>query len=174
MDKEYNFPHIKFGFRGEGILYELNGKEYELNSTWFNGVRVDFDDLRKTVLNKNQKTKIFEEIIQFLNQQDREKPIICFNSDYEDAELWKRLSNEHKSQIKHTEITTIEEQNKSLYKSMAESLRTGRATHQFQNGLKIKSIKYLDKHWDYIKFKKDSEISSSVSVWDKFLTSLNL
>ena len=39
-DKTNNFSHIRFGFRGEGIFYKLNGKEYELWSTWADGIRI--------------------------------------------------------------------------------------------------------------------------------------
>ena len=86
-----NFSHIRFGSHGESIFYKLNGKEYELCSTWVDGKRIHIDDLTKTNLDENQKTKVFVEIIQFVNQKDNEKPIICYNSDYADSELWNKL-----------------------------------------------------------------------------------
>ena len=150
--KTNKFSHIKFGFRGEGILYELNGKEYELWSTWIDGIRIHFDDLSKSELNEKQKTKMFTEIIQFVHEKENEKPIICYNSDYQDAELWKRLTTEFSSEIKNVEITNIEKENDTLYKSMSEDLKTGLTEHRIK-GLKIKSVKDLDKHWDKIKFK---------------------
>ena len=111
-DKTNYFSHIKFGSRGEGIIYKLNGKEYELNSTWIDGIRIQFDDLTKTDLNENQKTKMFAEIVQFVNQKDNEKPIICYNSDYQDAELWNRLSTEFSSEIKNVDFKS------ALYKAV--------------------------------------------------------
>lgn len=170
---ENNLSHIKFGFRGEGIIYKLDSKEYELWSTYINGIRIYLDDLRKTDLNEGQKTKMFKEIIQFVTQKDKKRPIICYNSDYSDADLWKKLAIEFSSEIENTEITTIEKENEALYETISDSLKTGKAIHKFENGLEIRSIKYLDKYWDYIKIKKDSEISQSIPFWNKWLAKMN-
>lgn len=143
--------HISFGFRGESIFYELNGKEYELWATWIEGRRIYLDDLRKTSLDENQKIRMFSEIIQFVQEMENEKPIICYNSDYQDTELWKRLTAEFSSEIKSVEITTIEKENEVLYKSMSDDLKTGLTEHRIK-GLKIKSVNDLDKHWNQIKF----------------------
>ncbi|MBT2163085.1 hypothetical protein [Zobellia barbeyronii] len=169
--KTKTFSHIKFGFRGEGILYKLNGKEYELWSTYVGGVRIHLDDLTKTNLNESQKTKMFAEIVQFVNLKDNEKPIICYNSDYQDAELWKRLSTQFSSEIESVEISNIEQDNINLYKNMSEDLKTGLAEINIR-GLKIKSVKDLDKHWNKIKFtKNDSNIK--ISIWDKLKAKLS-
>ena len=170
--KTKDFSHIKFGFRGEGILYKLNGKEYELNSTWIDGIRIHFDDLTKTDLNENQKTKMFAEIVQFVKQKDNEKPIICYNSDYQDAELWKRLSTEFNSEIRNVEISTVENDNVALYKNMSEDLKTGMAEINIK-GLKLKTVKDLDKHWNKIKFTKGGESNEKVTFWDKLKAKLN-
>ncbi len=170
-DKTSNFSHIKFGFRGEGIIYELNGKDYELWSTWIDGIRIHFDDLRKTDLNETQKTTMFNEIIQFVHEKNSEKPIICYNSDYQDAKLWKRLTAELSLEIKKVEITTIEKENDALYKSMSEDLKTGLTEHRIK-GLKIKSVKDLDKYWDKIKF-TENDSNVEVSFWDKLKAKLS-
>ena len=153
-DKTNNFSHIRFGSRGEGIFYKLNGKEYELWSTWIDGIRIHFDDLTKTDLNENQKIKMFSEIIQFVNLKDNEKPIICFNLDYKDAELWKRLSTEFSSEIKDVEVSNVEKENIALYKKMSEDLKTGLAQINFR-GLTLKTVKDLEKHWNKIKITKE-------------------
>lgn len=171
-DKTNNFSHIRFGFRGEGIFYKLNGKEYELWSTWVDGTRIHIDDLTKTDLNENQKTKMFAEIIQFVNQKDNEKPIICYNSDYQDAKLWERLSIKFSSEIKNVEISNIQKDNINLYKNMSEDLKTGLAEINIR-GLKIKTIKDLDKYWNKIKFTKDDESNEKVAFWDKLKAKLN-
>ena len=147
IDKTNSFSHIRFGIRGEGIFYKLNGKEYELWSSWFEGTTIFIDDLTNRGLDDNQKTKIFKEIIQFVNIKDDEKPIICYNSDYKDAELWKKLSTEFSSEIKSLEISNIEKDNITLYKNMSENLKTGFAEMHIK-GLKLKTIKDLDKHWN--------------------------
>ncbi len=170
-DKTKDFSHIKFGFRGEGIIYKINGKEYGLNSTWINGIRIQFDDLTKTDLNENQKIKMFVEIVQFVNQKNNEKPIICYNSDYKDADLWKRLSVEFSSRIKNVEISDIEKDNIALYKNMSEDLKTGMAEINIK-GLKLKTVKDLDKHWNKIKFTKENESNEKISFWDRLKTKL--
>ena len=141
-DKTTNFSHIKFGFRGEGIIYKLNGKDYEVWSTCFEGVTIFIDDLSNVGLNDGQKRRMFSEIIQFVQQKENEKPIIYYNSDYQDAALWEKLIVEFKTQIKSTEVSTIEEDNIRLYKSMSDDLRTGLNEHNIR-GLKIRSIKDL-------------------------------
>jgi len=171
-DKTKDFSHIKFGFRGEGILYNLNGKEYELYSTWIDGIRIHFDDLTKTDLNENQKTKMFAEIVQFVNQKNNEKPIISYNTDEEDCELWKTLTAEFSSQIKDVEITNNEKANADWYKSMKADLETG-LTEINIRGLKIKTVKDLDKHWNKIKFTKNGELNERVTFWDKLKAKLN-
>ncbi|MEW7292885.1 hypothetical protein [Aquimarina sp. 2304DJ70-9] len=171
-DNTNDFSHIKFGFRGEGIIYKLDGKEYELSSTWIDGIRIHFDDLTKTDLNVNQKTKMFAEIIQFVNKRDNEKPIICYNSDYKDAELWKRLSSEFSSKIKDVEISDVEKENIALYKNMSDDLITGLAEINIK-GLRIKTVKDLDKHWNKIKFTKDGESNEKITFWDKLKAKLN-
>ena len=55
-DKSNKFSHIKFGFRGEGIYYNLEGKEYGFDSTWFGGINICLRDLSDTNLDEKQKT----------------------------------------------------------------------------------------------------------------------
>ncbi len=167
-----NFSNIRFGSRREGIFYKLNKKEYELWSTYVNGIRINIDDLTETDLNENQKTKIFTEIIQFIKIKDNEKPIICYNSDGKDAKLWQKLTAIFSSEIKNVEISTVEENNINLYKMMSEDLKTGLAEINIR-GLKIKTVKDLDKHWNKIKFVKVGESNETVSFWDKLKAKLN-
>ena len=134
-------------------------------------IRFQFDDLTKTDLNENQKIKMFVEIVQFVNQKNNEKPIICYNSDYKDADLWKRLSAEFSSRIKNVEISDIEKDNIALYKNMSEDLKTGMAEINIK-GLKLKTVKDLDKHWNKIKFTKENESNEKISFWDKLKTKL--
>ncbi|GGG60733.1 hypothetical protein [Bizionia arctica] len=171
-DKTNNFSHIKFGFRGEGISYKLNGKEYEFNSTCFDGINICFDDLGVSNLNESQKTKMFVEIIQFVNEKENVKPTISYNIDEKNAELWKKLTVEFSSQIKDVDITNNEKANEAWYKSMKADLETGLAEMNIK-GLKIKTVKDLDKHWNKIKFTKDGESNERVTFWDKLKAKLN-
>lgn len=150
--KSNKFSHIKFGSRGEGIYYNLNGKEYGYNSTCFNGIDICLRDLSDTDLNEAQKTKMFMKIIQFVNETENEKPTISYNTDEKDSELWKKLTVEFSSKIKKIETTNNEEANDSWYKSMKADLETGLTEINIQ-GLKLKNVKDLEKHWNKIKFK---------------------
>ena len=151
-NKSNKFSHIKFGSRGEGIYYNLNGKEYGYDSTCFNGIDIGLRDLSDTNLNEAQKTKMFMEIIQFVNETENEKPTISYNTDAKDSELWKILTVEFSSKIKNVETTNNEEANENWYESMKVDLETGLTEINIQ-GLKIKTVKDLDKHWNKIKFK---------------------
>ncbi|AZQ57305.1 hypothetical protein EJ994_00210 [Maribacter sp. MJ134] len=170
-DKTTNFSHIKFGFRGEGIIYKLNKKKYEVWSTYFEGITIFIDDLSNVGLNDEQKTKIFSEIIQFVNENEKEKPVVYYNSDYKDAKLWEKLTTKFSSLIKGTEVSTIEEDNIRLYKNMSDSLKTGLAEHNIR-GLKIRTIKDLDKHWDKIKSSENAS-NNEVSFWYKLKSIFN-
>ena len=170
-DKITNFSHIKYGFRGEGIIYKLNGKEYEVWSTCFEGITIYIDDLSNTGLNDDQKTKMFSEIIQFVIEKEKEKPVVYYNSDYQDAKLWNKLTAEFSSQIKGTEVSNIDEDNISLYKNMSDSLKAGLTEHNIR-GLKIRTIKDLDKHWDKIK-SSENATNNEVSFWYKLKSRFN-
>ena len=55
---------------------------------------------------------------------------------------------------------------------MKADLETGLAEINIQ-GLKIKTVKDLDKHWNKIKFTKDGESNEKVTFWDKLKAKLN-
>ena len=171
-NKTNKFSHIKFGSRGEGIYYNLNGKEYGFDSTYFDGIHICFDDLGVGNLNESQKTKMFIEIIQFINEKENVKPTISYNTDEKNAELWKKLTVEFSSQIKDVEITNNEEANETWYNSMKADLETGLAEMNIQ-GLKLKTVKDLDKHWNKIKFTKEGESNEKVTFWGKLMAKLN-
>lgn len=167
-----NVSNLQFGFRGEGIELEINNKKVELWSTWTNGRRIFLDELRETDLTSTEKQIVFIEILKFVNEHEK-KPIICFNVDFQDAELWERLSKEFRTLILDIEKITIDQENAKLYQSMVEELRRG-AKHIFPNGLEISSIQYLNKHWDYIKIKRELNTKDNISYWDKIKSKFNL
>jgi hypothetical protein len=171
-DKSNEFSHIKFGSRGEGIYYNLNGKEYGFDSTCFGGINICLRDMNDSNLNENQKTKMFKEIIQFVNETENEKPIISYNTDEKDSELWRKLTIEFSSKIKNVEITNNEEANETWCKSMKVDLETG-LTEINIRGLRIKTVKDLDKHWNKIKFTKVGETNEKVTFWDKLKAKFN-
>ncbi|MBU3012332.1 hypothetical protein KO506_13025 [Polaribacter vadi] len=122
-------------------------------------------------MNENQKTKIFVEITQFVNEKENEKPTISYNLDEKDSELWKKLVVEFSSQIKNVEITKNEEANENWYESVKADLET-RLTEINIQGLKIKTVKDLNKHWNKIKFTKESEVNEKITFLDKLKAKL--
>jgi hypothetical protein len=83
------FPHIKFGFRGEGIIYHFGEKQIELDSTWIEGRRIFFDHIHGAELTDSEKHQLFRDVIAFVNQTEKRKPIIGYNTDVADAEIWR-------------------------------------------------------------------------------------
>ncbi len=145
--RKNKFPHIKYGFRGEGILYQLGNKQLEIWSTWIDGRRIYLDDITGgQQLNKEQKESLLREIVEFTNW-NKEKPIIVYTNDSHDAKLWRTLCMELCDSIKSVETSATEENELEQYNFMKAELETGRATFNV-DGRILKSIKDLDKYWN--------------------------
>ena len=147
---ENNTSPIRFGLRGESLFYQLNGNEYEIWSTWIEERRVYLDDLDETDLSDEEKTQIFKEIVTFINLKEKRKPVFFYNEDLQSSTLWKKLCAQFTDKIQRVEITTTEQENENFYNYLVETLQNGNVEHNF-NGLIIKSVEDLDKHWDEIK-----------------------
>ncbi|MBL4604437.1 MAG: hypothetical protein JKY02_01860 [Flavobacteriaceae bacterium] len=144
------YSNISFGFRGESLIYKLNGKEYEIWSTWIEGRQVYLDDLDKTNLTEKEKTEIFEGIIKFILRTENQKPIFFYNKDLKSSSLWKKLCENHSSEIERIEVTNTEQENIDFYNTLVEDLKY-EGTEININGFTIKSVEELDEHWDEIK-----------------------
>ena len=142
--------NIRFGFRGESIVYNLNGTEYEIGTTYVNESRVYLDDLDNTDLSRSNKSLIFKDIVDYINETEKRKPVIFYNSDLKSSELWGELCEQYSNRIKRVEVTTTEQENEEFYKFLVESIENDNAEHNF-NGLIIRTVEDLDKHWDEIK-----------------------
>ncbi len=146
IDRKNKYPHIKYGFRGEGILYQLGKKEIEIWSTWINGRRLYMDDAFKgESLTEDQKRTIFKELVDFSNW-NKEKPIIVYTSDSSDSKLWRTMCRELENSIKSVETSTEEENEQTQYESMKKDLETGLVTIKI-DGWVLKTVKDLDKYW---------------------------
>jgi len=146
---------IRFGVGYEYIVFQTNGKEYELYSTFIGGRRLYLDGMRETDLNDSQKVKAVIDIIDFIQNKESEKTIVCFNEDYADAGLWRDLVTKYTSKIEAVEITNVQSENDKLYETMLEDVESGSIVHHFDS-FKIETKEDLDKYWHLIKFKKEN------------------
>ncbi|QNL22236.1 hypothetical protein HZR84_09895 [Hyphobacterium sp. CCMP332] len=144
--RKNKFPHIKYGFRGEGIIYQLGQLEIEIWSTWIDGRRIYMDDaFEGNDLTDDQKRIIFRELIEFTNWQ-KEKPIIVYTSDSPESDLWKKCCEEFNDSIKSIETSTNKENEQARYDMMKEDLETGLATINI-DGWVLKTPEDLDQYW---------------------------
>jgi len=146
--RENKYPHIKYGFRGEGIIYQLENKEIEFGcyTTWMKGCRIYLDDVfTGGRLSETQKRTIFEEVIGFSNW-NKEKPIIVYTSDMPDSKLWQTLCYELRDSIKGVETSTSAENEQARYNMMKKDLETGRSTYNI-DGWVLKTVEDLDQYW---------------------------
>ncbi|UTW61493.1 hypothetical protein KFE98_15960 [bacterium SCSIO 12741] len=140
------FPHIQYGFRGEGILYKFKGKEFEIWSTWGNGRRIYLDEIyphEKFTI--EEKRIMFKDIVAF-SKWKMELPIIVYTSISDDAHIWRELCIEFKDSIKSVETSTEEENLQSQYNMMKEGLEGGLATYHI-DGQVLKTVKDLETYW---------------------------
>ena len=95
-------PRMKFGFRGENIVYSLPDKEIELEYTWINGPRVYTESIDKwrdgSAMTEDEKRKVFRDAVHFVKRKDKQA-IIVINSDDPSKELWEELSSLNQSQV---------------------------------------------------------------------------
>lgn len=139
-------PKIKFGFRGEGIEYKLDDKEICINSTWIDEERIYTDSIIKwdngDALTRDEKSKIFADVIAFVRREARKKPIVVINRNT-DAEFWESMANANISEISKVEFTSNKDQDQLLYDMFLSDLKTGLAI----DGVVIRNKEELDMYW---------------------------
>ncbi|MEM6724358.1 MAG: hypothetical protein AAF598_09995 [Bacteroidota bacterium] len=144
---------IRYGFRGEGLYYRLNGEEYELWSTWGEERSVVLDDLDETNLSDEEKTQMFKDIIAFVIQSDKSKPVFYYNEDLESSTLWRKLCSEFADQIERVEVTNTKQKNMDYYNQLVDLLQH-EGTEIHVDEFIIKSVEELDQHWEEIKIQQ--------------------
>lgn len=141
-----NTPRIEFGFRGEGIIYQLPNKSMELWSTWVNGMRVYTETISKwkdgSFLTTEEKKQVFTDVIRFVEKK-AEKPIIVVSADDPSKRLWEELCGENQPFIKNIEYTSREEQHQVEYKMYLDFIRAGKKVTV--DGFEISNENDLDK-----------------------------
>ena len=122
------FPKISLGFRGEDLEYETENDSLYLSSTWINGRRIYTDDIQHWKSDKRisdfDKSVIFKDIIYFLNEKCKERPIVVINIDH-DKQLWENLCEQYKLQIERIEYDSDKEREQFLFDDMLKSIRRG-------------------------------------------------
>src|SRR6266542_6123799 len=84
-------PRISFGFRGEGINYQRQGRGLIVDFTWTGGPRVYPDSVAQwsggTLLTDDEKIAVPREVLQFVTVEDA-RPTVVINSDAPSIKLW--------------------------------------------------------------------------------------
>lgn len=123
-----SFPKITLGFRGEDLEYKTQNDSVYISSTWIDGRRIYMDNIQswksKKLISDFEKSIIFKGIVEFLNKECNEKPIIVINIDH-DKQLWENFCEQYKGQIKNVEYQSDKEKEEFLYDSMLKSIRRG-------------------------------------------------
>lgn len=122
------FPKISLGFRFEGLEYVTQNDSLYISSTWINGRRIYMNNIQKWKSNNSitdsDKAIIFKNIVNFLNDKTKEKPIVVINIDH-DKELWENLCKQYKEQISAIEYESDKEKEDFLYKTFLDNIRRG-------------------------------------------------
>lgn len=122
------FPRISLGFREEELKYETDTELLYINSTWVNGRRVYLDGIQKwksnKVISNTDKEVIFKNILDFLNKEINERPIMVINTDH-DKDLWEALCEQYKDQINSVEYESDREKSEFLFGLLLDNIRRG-------------------------------------------------
>lgn len=146
--KQNNFPKISLGFRLEDIEYETETKSLYIVSTFVDGRRLYTDSIDKwkdeTALTNFEKEEIFRQVVEFINEKGKTKPIIVINVDY-DKELWERLCNKYKEQVKEIEYDSNEKKETFQYNMLLQAIQNN-GTLMFDDKV-IKTEEELIEYW---------------------------
>lgn len=97
------FPKIAWGNRFEGIEYETENNSLYIDSTFLGGRKIFTDSIKnwkdEQSIGQVKKGDIFKHVVQFANENSKEKPTIVINIDY-DKSFWENLCKESDDLIK--------------------------------------------------------------------------
>ena len=104
-------PKISYGFRGEGISYESEGKNVEIDFTYHNGNRIYTDSISRwndrTIISDAEKKTILRDLLRFTKGWFR-KSIVVINTDDPSQSLWEDVCTEMAAMVKGIEYTSDE------------------------------------------------------------------
>lgn len=102
---------IKYGSRGEGIIYRVSGKEAEFQFTWINGNRIYTETIIKwkdgNKISEAEKKTILVDLLRFTKGWFR-KSIVVINTDDPSQSLWKQVCTEMVEWVKEIEYSSDE------------------------------------------------------------------
>ena len=104
---------IKYGFRREGIHYELSGRRIEIDFTWCNGDRVYTETINNWTdgepVSDYDKERVLRDVLRFTKGFFR-RSIVVINSDDPSRQLWERVCRDVPKLVRKVEYTSEEEQ----------------------------------------------------------------
>ena len=102
-------PRISFGFRGENLSYQREGRTLEAAFTCVNGPRLYPDTIRTwsdgAALTAGERQSVFLELLEFL-VGGGDRPIVVINRDDPAREAWERIALERREWISGVEHTS--------------------------------------------------------------------
>jgi hypothetical protein len=117
---------LKFGFRGEGIEYQLGSRNIHVDFTWIKGNRIYLECLSlhrdPLPLSKFEKREASLAIINFVFER-RGPPILVLNTDDPSLSLWAALCEQNRVRIADVEYTSDEAQLQFLREAWMKSLK---------------------------------------------------
>jgi hypothetical protein len=136
---------ISFGFRGENIEYQREGRSLTVDFTWMRGPRVHPDCIAKwsdgTVLSDDEKIVVLRDILSFVTNEDK-PPVVVINSDDPSARLWEQVCSSNPSLVASIEYTSDEAEAARERDTYLSALRSGR---EFSvDGVDIRDERQLD------------------------------
>lgn len=121
-------PAITFGFRGEDVQYRIGGRRVWTGFTWMLGPRLYPDgNVQWTggcALTDEEKTRVFEDVLRFVAEEEEEKPIVVINVDDALRVLWEDVCSAHSGLVQRVEYTSDEERYASERESLLGSLHS--------------------------------------------------
>lgn len=102
---------ISFGFRGEDIDYQWQGKSLTVAFTWIGGPKLYPDSIAEwsdgTVLTDDEKIAVLRDVLQFVTHED-ERPTVVVNSDAGSRTLWEHVCSSNAALVAAIAYTSDE------------------------------------------------------------------
>ncbi|HAA14397.1 MAG TPA: hypothetical protein DCE41_23035 [Cytophagales bacterium] len=143
--KTNKYPHIKLGFRGEWITYTLGSKQLEIATTVINGYRIHFDSIQNEELTKEDREKVFHEVLDFFRAKVSKRPILVYATDGPNAPIWEKLCSEASELIKAVETTTFQAQEDFQYNFFKAEVERGNKIEV--EGQSIETVEQFEAYW---------------------------
>jgi len=151
---------IKFGFKGEDLIYQQAGKEIVVGYDWIKGNRIYADDIKKwndgSKLTQQEQEQVFINLINFVGRKNGKTIVIIINTDDRSKPLWEDLCTSNKTLIDKIEYTSDEDFVEYNRKINLENLKRGGKVKNVIDGIEINNEEDLERALaSYIKKKRE-------------------